>query len=85
MKTTNIELYAHITPTELGWDLSIGREVTGNPSHGAACWVGTFTTSADAIGYAQRRGVYSSRIAVDVPEFRVVRTVDGGTQLKRVY
>ena len=84
MKTPDIELYAHIARGADGFDLSIGREVTGQASHGAATWFGTFTTSADAIRYAQRRGVYSSRIAVDVPQFRTVRTVDGGTVLKRV-
>lgn len=84
MKSPDIELYAQVFPTELGWDLFIGRDVTGNQSHGAACWVGTFDSSVDAIRYAQRRGVYSSRIAVDVPQFRTVRTVDGGTVLKRV-
>ena len=81
----DIELYAHITRgADDGFELHIGREVTGQASHGAANWIGTFDSSVDAIRYAQGRGVYSHRIAVDVPEFRVVRTVDGGTVLKRV-
>lgn len=81
----DIELYAHVVRTEDGeWDLHIGREVTGQASHGAATWVGTFTTSSDAVRYAVGRGVYSHRIAVDVPLFRLTPTVDGGTVLKRV-
>lgn len=84
MKTPDIELYAHVTRGADGFELHIGREVTGKPSQGAATWVGTFDSSVDAIRYAVGRGVYSHRISVDVPEFRVVRTVDGGTVLKRV-
>ena len=84
MTSPDIELYAHVTRGEGGFDLHIGREVPGQASHGAATWLGTFNTSTDAVRYAQRRGVYSSRIAVDVPEFRVVPTVDGGAVLKRV-
>ena len=63
----DIELYAHVTRASDGFDLHIGREVPGNQSHGAATWVGTFTTSADAIRYAMGRGVYSSRITVFIP------------------
>lgn len=64
----DIELYAHVTQSADGqWDLAIGRDVPGNPSHGAATLVGTFATPADAVRYAQRRGVYSSRITVFIP------------------
>lgn len=67
MKSPDIELYAHVTQSADGFDLAIGREVTGLASHGAAIWVGTFGTSADAVRYAQRRGVYSSSITVFLP------------------
>lgn len=63
----DIELYAHVTRSADGFELHIGREVTGNPSHGAATWVGTFGAPDEAIRYAQRRGVYSSRITVFIP------------------
>lgn len=62
--STNIDLYAHITSTEDGlFDLSIGRDVPGHPSHGAASRVGTFATVGEAVRYAQRRGVAPERIA----------------------
>ena len=68
MNTPDIELYAHVTRGEDGtFDLHIGREVSGQASHGAATWVGTFNTATDAIRYAQRRGVYSSRVTVFIP------------------
>lgn len=67
--TPEIELYAHVVRTDDGFDLSIGRDVPGNPSHGAATLVGTFTSVEEAVRYAVGRGVYSHRIAVDVPEF----------------
>lgn len=67
----NIELYANISRADDGqWELSIGREVPGNPSHGAATWFGAFPTALDAVRYATGRGVYPSRITVDIPDFR---------------
>lgn len=65
--TQDIELYAHISQSADGCELSIGRDVPGQASHGAANWVGTFNSCVDAIRYAQRRGVYSSRITVFIP------------------
>ena len=80
----DIELYAHVVRTADWFELSIGREVTGQASHGAANWVGVFSTPDEAVRYAMGRGVDSNRIAVDVPLFRIASTVDGGTVLKRV-
>ncbi len=60
-------MYAHITPGEFGtFDLAIGREVPGNPSHGAAAHVGSFSTVEEAAYQAVRRGVPPGRIAVEV-------------------
>ena len=63
----DIELYAHVTRSADWFELHIGREVPGQASHGVANWIGVFSTAADAIRYAQRRGVYSSRITVFIP------------------
>lgn len=66
--TPEIELYAHVVRTaDDGFDLSIGRDIPGHASHGSANWIGTFSTPADAVRYAQGRGVYSSRITVFIP------------------
>lgn len=70
----NMELYAHVSRADdKQWELSIGREVPGNPSHGAANRIGEFTTALDAVRYAIGRGVYPSRITVDIPEICTVR------------
>lgn len=80
----DIELYAHVTRSADWFELHIGRDVTGQASHGAANWIGVFSTPDEAVRYAQERGVDSQRISVEVPLFRLTPTVDGGTVLKRV-
>jgi hypothetical protein len=56
-------LYAHVTREEDGqWSLSVGRDVPGERSHGAAIPVGLFPTEGEARAEAVVRGVSADRI-----------------------
>ena len=64
MQIENIDLYAHITSEFGGFELSIGRDIPGQVSHGAAAHVGIFDTIEDATRYARSRGVCPERIEI---------------------
>lgn len=54
--------YAYITLTEGVYEVSIGRDVPGNPSHGAAMSVGFFNSFSEAVDFVLSRGVPTNRI-----------------------